>query len=369
MTTTRPVREKLLLGPGPCNPSAGVLEALRRPMLGHMDPEFIAILESCQSMLREVFRTENPITFPVSGTGTSGMELLLVNMLEPGDKAVIAVGGFFGDRLASLAERIGAETTRYEYAWGTSINKDEFFQEIEEVKPKVVGLVNAETSTGVYQNMEGISQVVHENGALLCVDCVTSLATCPVEIDNWRADLAFSCSQKGLACPPGLAPVTVSPRATEVLANRESCIPSFYFNLREIQKYLTGATARVYHHTAPISMIFGLHQGLTEVLEEGLEARWERHRATAQYLIERFAELGLEPLVAETDRLNALTTFTIPEGVDDVATRSMLLNDYGIEIGAGLGQLAGKVWRVGLMGGNSARESVDRLVDALKRVL
>ena len=369
MTTARPVREKLLLGPGPSNPSAGVLEALGRPMLGHMDPEFIEILDSCQSMLREVFRTENSITFPVSGTGTSGMELLLVNMLEPGDKAVIAVGGFFGDRLASIAERIGAETTRYEYAWGTSIEREEFFQKIGKINPKVVGIVNGETSTGVYQNMEGVSQVVHENGGLLCVDCVTTLATCPVEIDNWGADLVFSCSQKGLACPPGLAPVTISPRAIEVLANRKSNIPSFYFNLRELQKYLTDATARVYHHTAPISMIFGLHQGLTEVLEEGLEARWERHRATAQYLIERFAELGLEPLVPEAARLNALTTFTIPEGVDDAATRSLLLNEYGIEIGAGLGQLAGKVWRVGLMGGNSARESVDRLFDALKRIL
>ena len=363
------VRGKLLLGPGPCNPSPRVLEALKRPMLGHMDPEFIAILDSCQSMLRQVFRTENTITFPVSGTGTSGMECLLVNILEPGDRAVIAVGGFFGDRLACSAERTGAETTRYEYQWGTSIDKDRFFQLIEEKKPKLVGLVNGETSTGVYQDMDGFAEVTHENGGLLCVDCVTSLATCPVEIDRWGVDLAYSCSQKGLACPPGLAPVTVSAHALEAIAKRKGPVPSFYFCLNELKKYLTGSTGRVYHHTAPVSMIFGLQQGLREVLDEGLETRWSRHRETAQYLIASLRQLGLKPLVAKADRLNALTTFSIPRGADDLSVRSLLLNEHGIEIGAGLGMLAGRVWRVGLMGQNSARENVDRLVEALRDVL
>jgi alanine-glyoxylate transaminase/serine-glyoxylate transaminase/serine-pyruvate transaminase len=334
-----------------------------------MDPEFIAILDSCQAMLREVLRTENPFTFPVSGTGTSGMECLLINFLEPGDRALIAVGGFFGDRLANSAERIGAETTRYEYPWGTSIEKERFFQLIEETKPKLVGLVNGETSTGVYQNMDGFAEVTHDNGGFLCVDCVTSLATCPIEIDRWGIDLAYSCSQKGLACPPGLAPVTLSTPALEVIATRKKPVPSFYFCLDELKKYLTGLSNRAYHHTAPVSMIFGLHQGLREVLDEGLEERWRRHREVAHYLISALRPLGLEPLVAEVDRLNALTTISIPKGVDDLSVRSLLLNEHGIEIGAGLGKFAGRVWRIGLMGQNSTRENVDRLVDALRVVL
>ena len=371
MTTTAvtAIEERLLLGPGPSNPSPNVLQALTKPMLGHLDPEFIRIFDSCKTQLRSVFKTENEVTFPVSGTGTSGMELLLDNFLERGDRAVVAVGGFFGGRMADFAERIGAETIRYNYEWGTSINKDKFLSIIEKMKPKFVAVVHAETSTGVCQDITGFSDTAHANGAIFCLDCVTSLATCELEIDGWGVDIAFSCSQKGLACPPGLSPVTASQKAIERLRDRRTTIPSFYFNLKEILPYISGAQKRAYHHTAPISMIYGIHEGLREVLEEGLQSRWQRHRENAHYLIEKAAGIGLMPIVKEEARLNALTTFAIPEEADDQAVRSRLLDEYGIEIGAGFGQFAGKIWRIGLMGPNSRRESVDRLMDALGAIL
>ena len=371
MTTTAEtvIEERLLLGPGPTNPSPDVLQALTKPMLGHLDPDFLGIFDTCKDRLRHVFRTENELTFPVSGTGTSGMELLLDNFLEVGDRAVIAVGGFFGGRMADFAERTGAETTRYNYEWGTSIDKDEFLNSIEKTKPKFVGVVHAETSTGVIQDMDAISDTVHENGAILCLDCVTSLGTCELEIDRWGIDIAFSCSQKGLACPPGLSPITASPRAMDRLQKRRTTIPSFYFNLKEILPYIGGSEKRAYHHTTPISMIYGIHEGLREILDEGLEARWQRHRDNAHYLVQRAAGIGLTPFVKEEDRLNALTTFAIPDGVDDQSVRSRLLNEYGIEIGAGFDQLAGKIWRIGLMGPNSRRKSVDRLIEALGAIL
>lgn len=371
MTTTAEtaIEERLLLGPGPSNPSANVLQALTKPMLGHLDPSFLEIFDVCKHRLRQVFRTENELTFPVSGTGTSGMEMLLNNFLEAGDQAIIAVGGFFGERMADFAERIGAKTTRYNYEWGTSINKDEFFSLIEKTRPKFVGIVHAETSTGVIQNMDEISAAVHKNGAILCLDCVTSLGTCELEIDGWDIDIAFSCSQKGLACPPGLSPITASPRAMDRLKKRQTTIPSFYFNLKEILAYIGEAEKRAYHHTAPISMIYGIHEGLREILEEGLEARWKRHRDNAHYLIKNATGIGLTPFVKEEDRLNAVTTFTIPEGVDDQSIRSQLLNKYSIEIGGGFGKLADKVWRIGLMGSNSKKETVDRLFEALGAIL
>ncbi|MCC5807462.1 MAG: aminotransferase class V-fold PLP-dependent enzyme [Opitutales bacterium] len=356
--------EKRLLGPGPCNVSERVRAALARPMLGHLDPDFLEVMETCKDRLRGVFRTRNAATFPVSGTGSAGMEFLLVNFVEPGDRVVVGVNGVFGSRMANLAEKIGAEVHRITAAWGEALPLDGLKAAIDEHKPKFFGLVNGETSTGVYQSVDGLAEAVHAHGGLFALDCVTSLAGMPVEIDARGIDLAFSGTQKCLACPPGLAPVTVSERAREALARRLRPVPSFYLDLNEILAYINGSGGRSYHHTAPISMVVALTEALAEVLEEGLEARWERHAEAARYLTAQFGKRGFTPLVAEGDRLHPLTTLRLPEGFDETAVRKRLLVEHGIEVGAGLGPLAGKIWRIGLMGHNARPEVVDELLAA-----
>jgi alanine-glyoxylate transaminase / serine-glyoxylate transaminase / serine-pyruvate transaminase len=362
-------RRKLLLGPGPSNVSDRVLGALAMPTLGHLDRDFLDIMESCKAMLREVFRTTNEVTFPVSGTGSAGMELALVNFIEPEDRVLVAVHGVFGQRLANLADRLGARTTRLEFPWGTAVDKEILVAKLEEVKPKLLCVVNGETSTGVYQDMEGLGAMAHRQGALLVVDCVTSLGGMPVRLDEWEADIAYAGTQKCLSCPPGLAPVSVSPRALETFRARRTPVPSFYLDLGEILKYLGSGTTRAYHHTAPINMVYALQQALCEVLEEGLADRWERHQATAVHLIDKVSSLGLCPLVAEADRLHPLTTLLVPSGIDEAAVRQKLMVEHGIEIGSGLGPLAGKVWRIGLMGTNATRTNVELLVACLHDVL
>jgi alanine-glyoxylate transaminase / serine-glyoxylate transaminase / serine-pyruvate transaminase len=362
-------RHKLLLGPGPSNVSDRVLGALSMPTLGHLDRDFLDIMESCKAMLREVFQTTNEVTFPVSGTGSAGMELALVNFVEPEDRVVVAVHGVFGQRLANLADRLGARTTRLEFPWGEAVDKETLAAKVAEVKPKLVCVVNGETSTGVYQDMEGLGAMAHRNGTLLVVDCVTSLGGMPVRLDEWEADIAYAGTQKCLSCPPGLAPVSVSPRALEVFHARRTPVPSFYLDLGEILKYLGSGTTRAYHHTAPVNMVYALHQALCEVLEEGLADRWRRHQATARHLIDRVNSLGLCPLVAEPARLHPLTTLLVPSGIDEAAVRQKLLAEHGIEIGSGLGPLAGKVWRVGLMGTNATRTNVELLFACLGDVL
>jgi alanine-glyoxylate transaminase / serine-glyoxylate transaminase / serine-pyruvate transaminase len=356
---------KLLLGPGPSNVSERVLGALSMPTLGHLDPDFLQIMEDCKSMLRQVFGTRNEVTFPVSGTGSAGMEFALVNFLEPGDDILVAVNGVFGTRLANLADRLGARTTRLEFPWGTAVDRELLADRAAELKPKLICVVSGETSTGVYQSMEGFGQISHDNGALLVVDCVTSLAGMPVELDRWEADVAYAGTQKCLSCPPGLAPVSVSERALEVFRGRRTAVPSFYLDLGEILKYLgTGAT-RAYHHTAPVNMVYALHQALAEVIEEGLPARFARHQAAARHLIRRLEPFGFRPLVAEADRLHPLTTLLLPDGCDDAALRRRLLLEHRIEIGAGLGPLAGKIIRVGLMGNNASLTTVETLAACL----
>jgi len=337
-------------------------------MLGHLDPEFLATMERCKAGLREVFRTENAVTFPVSGTGSSGMECLLVNFLEPGDRVVVGVNGVFGGRMANLAAKLGAEVTRVEAPWGEAIPAERLIEAIEQVKPQFFGIVNGETSTGVYQRVDGLAEALRSVGGLFALDCVTSLSGMPVEIDAWGVDLAFSGTQKCLACPPGLAPLSVSERARERLARRRTPVPSFYFDLNEILAYVDGQGGRSYHHTAPISMVAALDEALGEVLEEGLEARFKRHREAAERLTAGLGELGFQPLVAEADRLHPLTTLKLPEGFDEAGARKHLLEVEGIEVGAGLGPFAGKVWRIGLMGHNAQPERVDELVEAIARV-
>ena len=357
--------QKLLLGPGPSNVPARVLAAMSMPVLGHLDPDFIAIMEECKASLRTVFGTTNDITFPVSGTGSAGMEFALVNFVEPGDRVLVAVNGVFGTRLANLADRLGADTTRLESEWGTAVDKKALAARAEEIRPKLVCVVNGETSTGVYQDMTGIGDIAHDNGALLVVDCVTSLAGMPVELDAWGADVTYSGTQKCLSCPPGLSPISVSPRALEVFKARKTPVPSFYLDLEEILKYVGTGTTRAYHHTAPISMVYALHQALAAVIEEGLPARYARHQAVAQHLIAKMGKLGFSPLVREGDRLHPLTTLKLPDGMDEAALRRGLLSEHRIEVGSGLGPLAGKVWRIGLMGANANKTNVEILAACL----
>ena len=361
------VSETLLLGPGPCNVSENVLEALSRPLFGHLDPRFLEVMESVKSQLRTVFDTENSVTFPISATGSAGMEFLLVNFLEPGDTIVVGVNGVFGGRVAALSEKLGARVVKVEQEWGRAIDLNEFRDTIRRESPKVAALVNGETSTGVYQPMNGVGDVCRETGTLLFMDCVTSLAGMPVHVDEWGADIVFSGTQKCLGVPPGLAPVTVSSRALEVYQNRSKPTPSFYFDLDAILSYIDGDGGRSYHHTAPISMVFALDAGLKEILDEGLESRWRRH--ARDYLQSEMAAYGFEPVVQEGERLNPLTTLYLPDGVNDAEARSKLLMEHGIEVGVGLGPLAGKIWRIGLMAGNACPSSVDRLTEALKSVL
>jgi len=356
----------LLLGPGPSNAPADVLDAQAKPLLGHLDPRFLAVLESCKDRLRRVMRTKNEVTFPVSGTGSAGMEAVMVNLLEPGDVIVVGVNGVFGKRIANLAERYGVTAVRVEAPWGEAVPLSALAQAARNHKPSIIAVVNGETSTGVYQPMDGLAELAQEVDALLLADCVTSLAGAPVEADGWGIDLLYSGTQKCLNCPPGLAPVTFSDRAIERFHRRKTQVPSFYLDLGEILKYVGQAAARAYHHTAPVSMITTLDAGLGLVLDEGLEQRWARHADASAYLIEALAGLGISPLVAPAHRLAPLTTVAIPDGVDDAGVRQRLLERHDIEIGAGLGPLAGKAWRIGLMGVNARRDVVDRLVAAMK---
>jgi alanine-glyoxylate transaminase/serine-glyoxylate transaminase/serine-pyruvate transaminase len=334
-----------------------------------MDGEFLALVEEVKTRLRSIFKTSNRVTFPVSGTGSSGMELLLINFLEPGDKLVVGVNGVFGGRIANLARRLGADVVEVTQDWGRALDNQQFIDVVKREKPKIAALVNAETSTGVYQPMDGIGEAVHEAGGLLMIDCVTSLAGMPVEVDDWGVDMAFSGTQKCLSVPPGLAPVTISDRALDVFEQRKNPVPSFYFDLEQLLMYIDGTGGRSYHHTPPINMIYGLHTTLIEILEEGLEARWQRHADAANYLIQEVAPFGFTPFVPEGERLNPLTTLSLPEGLDEAAMRGRIRNEHKIEVGAGLGPMTGKIWRIGLMGNNATPSSVDQLVEALKATL
>lgn len=359
----------LLLGPGPCNPSQRVLDSLASPTLGHMDPEFISLVEETKTRLRTIFKTSNTVTFPVSGTGSSGMEFLLVNFLEPGDKIVVGVNGVFGGRVANLSRRLGAEVVEVNQDWGRAIDTREFIEVVTRESPKIAMLVNGETSTGVYQPVDGVGDAVHAVGGLFMIDCVTSLAGMPVEIDKWGVDMAFSGTQKCLSVPPGLSPVTLSEKAIEVFKQRNNPVPSFYFDLEQLLMYIDGTGGRSYHHTPPVNMIYGLHTSLIEILEEGLEARWQRHADAANYLIQEMAPFGFAPFVPEKERLNPLTTLSLPEGFKDADMRNKIRQDHSIEVGAGLGPMAGKIWRIGLMGKNACPASADQLVEALKQTL
>ncbi|HIC88638.1 MAG TPA: alanine--glyoxylate aminotransferase family protein [Anaerolineae bacterium] len=358
---------RILLGPGPSMVHPRVLRAMAHPMIGHLDPQFIALMNEVQELLRFVFQTSNQLTIPVSGTGSAGMEAALCNFIEPGDSALIGVNGYFGERLCDIAGRYGAEVQRLERPWGEVFAVEDVEKALQEKPAKLVALVHAETSTGALQPMEGIADVVHHYGGLLVVDCVTSLGGVPVTVDAWNADIVYSGTQKCLSCPPGLAPLTVSPRALELLRQRKTKVANWYLDLTMIAKYW--GNERTYHHTAPISMNYALREALRLIQEEGLEQRFERHRANAALLWEGLQALGLELHVPPAHRLPTLTTVLVPQGLDEAAVRRRLLNEYNIEIAGGLGAFKGHVWRIGLMGYSSRRENVILLLSALERLL
>jgi len=355
---------RVLLGPGPSEVPPRVLAAMNQPLLGHMDPEFVALMDETQSLLRYVFRTENRLTMAVSGTGSAGMEAVVVNLIEPGDRMLVCVNGVFGARMVDVAERAGAAVTAIERPFGEVFDPQEVADAVRRVGPKVVGIVQAETSTGAWQPVEEVARIAHQAGALIAVDAVTSLAGVPVEVDAWGIDAIYSGTQKCLSCPPGLAPVSFGPEAARVIADRKTKVQSWYLDMQMIQKYWGGD--RVYHHTAPISMNYALREALALVVEEGLEARHARHLRNHRALKAGLSALGLEYVTAEGHQLPQLNCARIPEGVDDAAVRGRLLADWGIEIGGGLGPLKGRAWRIGLMGHGSTEANVRLVLGAIE---
>ncbi len=363
-----PIAHTLLMGPGPSNVRDSVANALALPTIGHLDPRFIVIMDEVKEMLRTVFRTTNDLTIPISGTGSAGMETCFVNLIEPGDSVLVLENGVFGARMADVAGRLGAQVDVVEFEWGTPVIVDRAAKAIANKPYKIVAVVHAETSTGVRNPVEELAPLVVASGALYLVDTVTSLGGLPVDVDVWQADAVYSGTQKCLSCPPGLAPVTFSDRAREVLAARSRKVPNWYLDLSLLTSYWEGPK-RSYHHTAPINMIYGLHAALSDLLDEGLQASHDRHQDAHEYLVDRLQTLGLELFVDPAYRLPMLNAVTVPEGVDEATIRQRLLSDHAIEIGAGLGPLAGKIWRIGLMGHTARRENVDRLVTALGALL
>ena len=358
---------RTLLGPGPSPVSQRVLQAMSLPVIGHLDPEFLKIMDQNMAMLREVFQTKNRLALPMSGTGSAGMETCFVNLLEPGDAVLIGVNGVFGTRMVDVAQRCGAHVDTVEAEWGTALDPQQFRTALAKKKYKLTAIVHAETSTGVLQPLDDIARLVHENGSLFLVDAVTSLGGAAVRVDELGIDVCYSGTQKCLGCPPGLSPVTFNERAVEVIRNRKQKVQSWYLDLSMIEKYW--GNERVYHHTAPISMNYALHEALRIVLEEGLEASWQRHRQVHETLIREMRKLEVEPAVAQSIRAPMINAMRIPDGTDDAKVRQRLYDEFNIEIGAGLGPLKGKIWRVGLMGYGSRVENVELLANALKQLI
>ena len=359
---------RVLLGPGPSNVHPRVMKAMLSPVLGHLDPDFVGIMEDIKKLLRLVFRTSNEITFPVSGTGSAGMECVMANLIEDGDEVVVGVNGAFGVRLAEIADRLGAKVHKVEAQWGRIVEPDQVAAALAKIeKPKLVAIVHAETSTGIHQPLEEISKMTRRSGALLAVDAVTSLGCVPLEIDEWGIDACYSCTQKGIGAPPGLAPVTFNARAMDAIHKRTTKCRSWYFDVGLIEQYW--GPDRLYHHTAPITMNYAIYEALRIVVEEGLEARFKRHIANAGALVAGLKAMGIELAAQEGHRLPQLTAISIPDGIRDAKVRERLLKLFNIEIGAGLGPFKGKVWRIGLMGEGSRRENVMLVLNALEEIL
>ena len=356
---------RLLLGPGPSPVHPRVLKAMSSHVIGHLDPYFLKVMDDCQNMLRELFSTKNQVTFPVSGTGSAAMEASICNVIEEGDKAVICINGVFGERMADVASRFGADVIRVEAPWGQPIDPSDI-EEALKSNPGVtlVGIVHAETSTGVLQPMEDIGAICREHGTLLLLDCVTSLGGVPVEIDEWGVEIAYSGTQKCLSCPPGVAPITFGERALGKVRERKNKVTSWYFDVSMVEKYW--GNDRVYHHTGPITMNYAIREALRIIFEEGLEKRFVRHTLASLALQRGVEALGLSMFAKEGARTPTLNTISLYEGLDDGAIRKSLLNDFNIEIGGGLGPLAGKIWRGGMMGHGATQANVVYFLSALE---
>jgi len=362
---------RLLCGPGPGNAHPRVLSKMSLPQVGHLDPYFLELMEDIKALLRYSFQTKNEFTIPVSGTGSAAMEACVANMIEPGDKFLIGINGYFGNRLVDMAGRYGADISTMNKPWGQVFSLKEIEENMEKHKPKVLALVHAETSTGARQPFEGVKELCEKYDCLLIADCVTSISGVPLHIDKWGVDAAYAGTQKALSCPPGVAPLTFSDKAMKKLMGRKKPVANWYLDMRMIASYIggPGGGARSYHHTAPISMCYALREALELVKEETLEVRWARHQEVAEGFWKQLEEIGLECLVAKEHRLPTLTTVKVPEGIDSKAVVTYILQRYQIEIGNGLGDLAGKAWRIGLMGVNSRHDISMTLVAALKDAL
>ena len=358
---------RVLMGPGPSDVAPRVLQAMSAPCIGHLDPTFLSIMDETQRLLRFLFQTENALTIPVSGTGSAGMETCFVNLVEPGDEVVVCVNGVFGTRMSDIVNRLGGKLIRVDSEWGKTVNPNAVREAIKGKKPKLLAVVHAETSTGVCQPLEELSTIAHESGALFLVDMVTSLGGMEVALDKMGIDAAYSGTQKCISCPPGLSPISFSSAAMEVLEKRKSPVVSWYLDMSMVGSYW-GAD-RKYHHTAPINMIYALREALRIIAEEGFKARFERHQLNHRALVAGIEGMGLSMLVSESERLPMLNAICIPDGADDLKVRKSLLNDFGIEIGGGLGDLAGKIWRVGLMGQSSRKKNVFLFLSALESAL
>ena len=359
--------QRVLMGPGPSDVPPRVLQALSAPCIGHLDPAFLSIMNETQALLRHLFQTENELTIAVSGTGSAGMEACFVNLVEPGDEVVVCVNGVFGTRMCDIVGRLGGNLIRVDAPWGKTIDPNAVRKAVKGKSPKVLAIVHAETSTGVCQPLEEIKTIAKDSGALFLVDMVTSLGGMEVALDKMGIDAAYSGTQKCISCPPGLSPVSFSPAAMDVLQQRKTPVTSWYLDMSMVSSYW--GNERKYHHTAPINMNYALREALRLIAEEGLEARFARHLLNHRALVAGVEAMGLTMLVAEGERLPMLNAVCIPEGADDLKVRKALLNDFGMEIGGGLGDLAGKVWRVGLMGHASRRRNVVLFLSALETIL
>lgn len=359
---------KVLLGPGPSSVHPRVLQALSLPVMGHLDPAFFQVMDDVCEMLRQVFHTKNTMTVPISSTGTGAMETACANIIEPGDEVLICRNGYFGIRLGDIAERCGATVHLMDTPWGKAVDPQMLKDDLKKHPGlKAVGVVHAETSTGVLSDMKELVEVIHEAGALAIVDAVTSLGGHEVKMDDWGIDVCYSATQKCLGAPPGLAPISLSEAAMDVVSKRPTKVQSFYFNLKDLEAYWN--QTRAYHHTSPINMTYALREALRMMMEEGQENRINRHARVAAGLRAGAEALGLSLLAEEGHRLNPLTTVSVPEGIEDAKVRRALLNDYDIEIGGGLGEFAGKAWRIGLMGESARERNVFALLSALETLL
>jgi len=364
---------RLLMGAGPSRVHEDVLKVMSQTTIGHLDPQMIIMMDQLKDMLRYLFQTNNSMTFPVSGPGSLGMEACVNNMIEPGDEAIISINGVFGTRMAEVAKRAGAKVITTEDNWGKAVDPNKVEKALKSnPNVKIVGFVHAETSTGALSNASEICRLAMDHNAMTIVDTVTSLGGVPVGVDVWGADAVYSGSQKCLSCPPGLSPVTFSDQAVNTILNRKVPVQSWLLDLSLVAGYWQGdgnSGARTYHHTAPVNALMGLHESLRKIVEEGLEKVWARHKMISDIIVSGMEEMGFSMLVEESIRLPELLTINLPEGVDDNTVRKKLLDEYGIEISAGLGPFAGKLWRIGVMGEGARKENADRILSAIRECI